>query len=212
MNIIGLYQAKIRRIGPKNEFTGIYKYPIASAKVDKLGIQGDIQVDKRYHGGPERALHQYALSSYEKISKGYPLLHKKMWPGAIGENISVPTMNENTVCIGDIYQMGEVTVQVSGPRMPCFKISERFSTPNLHKFVAKHGIHGWYYRVLKDGKLSVDAPVTLIERLNPEISVSTFLQVVSGKITQPATIIKAIKAKGLDPEWHDRLQRQYPQT
>ena len=69
MKIMGLYQAKVKRIGAKNELTGIYKYPIDSAVIDDLGIQGDVQIDKRYHGGPERALHQYAFSAYEKIIK-----------------------------------------------------------------------------------------------------------------------------------------------
>jgi MOSC domain-containing protein YiiM len=65
----------------------------------------------------------------------------------MGENISIATMHEHNVCIGDIYQIGECQIQVSGPRMPCFKIAEKFNTPGLDNFVAKHAIHGWYYRV-----------------------------------------------------------------
>lgn len=205
MKINGLYQANVKRIGPKNERTGIYKFPKDSVFIDVLGIQGDIQVDKRYHGGPERALHQYSLKSYEKIIKAYPLLQQKAWPSSMGENLSVAGMHEKNVNIGDIYQIGECQVQVSGPRMPCFKISEKFNTPNLHKFVAKHGIHGWYYRVLIGGMLRVGDPIRLLERVNPKLSVSAFLAVVQKKSVTTEQLSLAKNAQGLDPEWQAKL-------
>ncbi|WP_158966655.1 MOSC domain-containing protein [Paraglaciecola sp. L3A3] len=208
MKITGLYQAKVQRIGPKNELTGIYKHSVNSAQIDNLGIQGDVQIDKRYHGGPERALHQYALKSYEVIIKAHPLLHKTAWPGSMGENISVPTMHEQNVCIGDIYQIEECLIQVSGPRMPCFKIAEKFKTPGLDKFVAKHAIHGWYYRVLKGGELTINDDITLIERPNPELSIAEFLAVVQGKVTAVDRLNHCVNARGLDPEWKEKLLRQ----
>ncbi|MDU0353845.1 hypothetical protein RS130_07815 [Paraglaciecola aquimarina] len=84
MKIIGLYQAKVQRIGPKYERTGIYKHSVEHATINELGILGDVQVDKRYHGGLERALHQYAHKSYEQIIKAYPLLHQTARPGFYG--------------------------------------------------------------------------------------------------------------------------------
>ncbi|MBL4630297.1 MAG: MOSC domain-containing protein [Paraglaciecola sp.] len=205
MKITGLYQAKVKRIGAKNERTGIYKYPVKHAVIDELGIQGDVQVDKRYHGGPERALHQYALTSYEKIIKAYPLLHKQAWPGSIGENLSVADMNETNVCIGDIYQMGGCQIQVSGPRMPCYKISAKFKTPGLDKFIAKHAIHGWYFRVLKNGSICMNDPVILQQRPNPEIDIQRFLLVVKNKSASVQEKNMMARAIGLDPEWRRKL-------
>jgi len=118
MKIIGLYTGKLTQIGKKRSPTGIYKQSVDNVSVDELGILGDIQADKRFHGGPEKALHQYALSSYEKIIKRYPLLHKQAKPGAIGENLSATKMNEHNVCIGDIYHLGSAILQVSSPRIP----------------------------------------------------------------------------------------------
>lgn len=209
MKISGLFTAKVSRIGPKNELTGIYKYPTEQAEIDELGIQGDVQVDKRYHGGPERALHQYAWKSYERLIKAYPLLHQKAWPGSMGENLSIPAMHEQNVCIGDIYQINDCHIQVSGPRMPCYKISEKFDTPNLHKFVAQQAIHGWYYRVIKGGSLNVNDTVELMHRPNPKVSIASFLDIVQGKVRESKVIEQAINAKGLDPEWKDKLSRQF---
>lgn len=212
MHLTGLYQAKVKRIGPKNERTGIYKHAIEQAQVNQFGLVDDVQIDKRFHGGPERALHQYALASYEKTIKAYPLLHNKAVAGSMGENLSVPNMHEDNVYIGDVYQIGDCKIQVSGPRMPCFKISEKFNTPGLDKFVAKHAIHGWYYRVLKQGILRLGDSVTLIERSNPDVSIASFLKVVQGKTQDQQQILTAINAVALDQEWPNKLKRQYKMT
>jgi MOSC domain-containing protein YiiM len=208
MKIIGLYSGKSSTIGPKNSPTGIFKRPVESVQVDSLGIIGDLQADKRFHGGPEKALHQYALSGYEKIIKRYPLLHKKAWSGVIGENISAAEMHDHTVCIGDIYQMGEVKVQVSSPRIPCWKIDEKLGQPDLHKFIASNYITGWYYRVLEGGTLSINDDISLLDQSNSSLSISTFMRIVNAKITNKKFIKDATNASGLDPEWQQRLTRK----
>jgi MOSC domain-containing protein YiiM len=207
MKIIGLYTGDSSIIGPKNSPTGIFKHRVNLVQIDSLGIIGDVQADKRFHGGPEKALHQYALSGYERIIKRYPLLHKKAQPGAIGENITATSMNDKNVCIGDIYQIGEVKVQVSSPRIPCWKIDEKFKQPNLNKFVGKNHITGWYYRVLEGGSISLHDKVELTQRPNSFLTVSLFMQIVRGTIKDNSIIKNAVLAQGLDPEWCSRLQK-----
>lgn len=175
MKLIGLYAGQESIIGPNNRPTGIFKYCKESVRVDRLGIVGDLQVDKRFHGGPERALHQFSLSSYEKIVKWHPLLHKKAISGSIGENISTTILNENSVSIGDVYRFGEVELQVSCPRMPCWKIDSKFNQPRLSQFILKHKINGWYYRVLKAGEICLQDDIELIDRADTQVSIYQLL-------------------------------------
>jgi MOSC domain-containing protein YiiM len=205
MKIIGLYSGRSSVIGPKRSPTGIFKHRLESVEVDSLGIIGDVQLDKRFHGGPQRALHQYALSSYENIIKRYPLLHKKAQPGTIGENITATDMHDHSVCIGDVYQLGGIKVQVSSPRIPCWKIDEKFKQPGMHTFIGSNQITGWYYRVLEGGPLCADDDIALIEQANPALSISTFMGIVKGKITDKTFIEDAANASGLDPQWQTRL-------
>jgi MOSC domain-containing protein YiiM len=208
MKIIGLYSGKLTNIGEKRSPTGIYKQSMSQVSVDELGIIGDIQVDKRYHGGPEKALHQYALSSYEKIVKRYPLLHKQANPGMIGENLSATDMNEHNVCIGDIYKVGGAILQVSSPRIPCWKIDAKFKQPNLHQFISQHRLNGWYYRVLQTGDITLHDVFLLQQRPNTDITIDTLLKVIHGEAEQKLVEL-AINAIGLDPEWQQRLQKKY---
>jgi MOSC domain-containing protein YiiM len=208
MKIIGLYSGKLTNIGEKRSPTGIYKQSMSQVSVDELGIIGDIQVDKRYHGGPEKALHQYALSSYEKIVKRYPLLHKQVNPGMIGENLSTTDMNEHNVCIGDIYKVGGAILQVSSPRIPCWKIDAKFKQPDLHQFISQHRLNGWYYRVLQAGDITLRDVFVLQQRPNTGITIDALLKVIHDEAEQQLAEL-VINAIGLDPEWHKRLQKKY---
>lgn len=208
MKIVGLYIGKKRPFGPRAQFSGIDKRSVDRAEIDELGMVDDVQVDKRFHGGSERALHQYALKSYERIIKRFPLLHKTALPGSIGENLTVNGMNDTNVCIGDTYQMGPLVLQVSSPRIPCWKISHKMNMPDLDKFVAEKQITGWYYRVMEGGCLSIGDEVTCLERPNPDLSISRFISINNDKEASPDTLIKAASAVGLDPEWKERLERR----
>jgi MOSC domain-containing protein YiiM len=208
MKIIGLYSGKLTNIGEKRSPTGIYKQSMSQVSVDELGIIGDIQVDKRYHGGPEKALHQYALSSYEKIVKRFPLLHKQVNPGMIGENLSTTDMNEHNVCIGDIYKVGGAILQVSSPRIPCWKIDAKFKQPDLHQFISQHRLNGWYYRVLQAGDITLRDVFVLQQRPNTGITIDALLKVIHDEAEQQLAEL-VINAIGLDPEWQKRLQKKY---
>jgi len=208
MKIIGLYSGKLSNIGEKRSPTGIYKKSVEQVSVDLLGIEGDIQADKRFHGGPEKALHQYALSSYEKIIKRYPLLHKKAKPGMIGENLSAIDMNEHNVFIGDIYKVGSAILQVSSPRIPCWKIDATLKQPDLHQFISQHRLNGWYYRVVQAGYITLNDKLILQQRPNTDFTVDTMLKVINGE-AEAQVIGLAANAIGLDPEWQKRLNKKY---
>jgi len=71
--------------------------------------------------------------------------------GAFGENFTVADQTEASVCIGDIYDIGEAQVQISQPRQPCWKLSRRWRIRDLALQVQRTGQTGWYFRVLKEG-------------------------------------------------------------
>ena len=205
MKIIGLFSGNKTTIGPKLSPTGIYKSPVQRVSVNTLGIVGDTQADIRVHGGPEKALHQFSLTSYQKIIQHYPLLHKKAWPGAIGENISAPQMNENSVCIGDVFAVGSTVLQVSSPRIPCWKIDAKFKQPGLNSFIRHHQLSGWYYRVLQSGGIQLGDEFKLIERSNPQLSIRIFLKFCQSDTKNSQFLDLISQARHLDPEWRHKL-------
>ncbi len=206
--ITGLYSGSIKFLEPDGEKTGIYKDPIDLAKVDRNGIIGDIQADRRFHGGPEKALHQYSIHSYEKIIEAFADLKQIAIPGSIGENISSTNLNDSNVNIGDVYRIGTVLVQVSQPRSPCWKINARFECHRLAKFIAQNQITGWYYRVIEHGTMTAGDEIQMQERQEHSVSVGEFTQIVTQHRPLPEMLEKLINTPKLNLEWKTRLQKR----
>lgn len=204
MNIYALYAARPQPFGPRGAPSSIIKQPVATLSVGVDGTGQDEQGNKKLHGGPEKVLHQYSFEGYRALQAAFPQGY--FHAGMIGENLLVAGMHDDNVYIGDIYQLGQVVVQVSAPRAPCNKISQRFGIKNLDRWVGQHGKTGWYYRVLKPGALYTGDAVTLQERSRQSVSVAQLMQAV----TRPelgATAALYSELAVLDDEWREKCAR-----
>jgi MOSC domain-containing protein YiiM len=170
-----LFTGKVKKLGDpdakhpmKREWkSGIFKKP-TSEKVwlSKTGLANDQQADKKNHGGPEKAVFAYPMKHYTYWQNQYH--HQGFKPGAMGENLAVQNMDESTVCIGDRYQLGDTIIQVSQPRRPCWKPARRFQIKDLSWQIQNSGLTGWYFRVLKEGYISSESVLQLMERPHPK--------------------------------------------
>lgn len=199
--------AKVQLIGDRYASTGIYKTAIESAQVDELGIEGDVQADQKVHGGIEKALHQYAQSSYAVLQQAFPDLATQFTVGSMGENISVAAMHEDNVHIGDIWQMGSVIVQVSQPRTPCWKINDKFGHEGIARIIEQHSVQGWYYRVLQAGQMTVGDRITLLKRPNT-VSVRDFLTTYAQHRSNLAELQNLAACEGLSPKWSEKILKR----
>lgn len=132
------------------------------------GLHGDEQGDRQYHGGPEKALHHYALEHYPHWQAAFGAVPPLRGPGAFGENIATRGMTERSVHVGDVYRIGTALVQVSQGRQPCWKLNLRFGHPQAARAVQDSGLTGWYYRVLRPGWIATGDLLELQERPLPD--------------------------------------------
>ena len=138
MTQIMLFSGGLTRIEEHGQSTGIYKKPvIGPIELSFEGLAGDIQADRRVHGGPEKALHQYAVDNYRRLAERLPAIAAQLLVGSIGENISAAEVDESTVFIGDIFSLGRARVQVSQPRSPCWKIDHRYAHDGVARLIAE---------------------------------------------------------------------------
>jgi len=144
----------------KEFFSSFEKKEVSdSLQVDKNGFLKDFQSDKRFHGGEEKALMVFAQSSAEKFIEDF---QKKFPIGIFGENLRVNGLDESNVCIGDRYKIGNVEVEVSQPRQPCWKVSFFLGIKEGTRYMYKSALTGWYFRVLNSGEISPNDTVEKI--------------------------------------------------
>jgi len=140
---------------------GVPKWPVPSARVTALGLEGDAQRDLEHHGGPERAL---CIFSQERIqalqAEGHPIT-----PGSIGENLTIEGIDWNAVMPGTYLRLGEdVVVQVTRYTSPCLNITASFLHRDYSRVAQKRhpGDSRVYARVLREGSLTSGDPVRLL--------------------------------------------------
>lgn len=157
--------------------TGIFKAAVSGAVyLGKTDFIGDGQADLKNHGGPDKAALLYAQKHYDYWRRVLPQ-HDWVY-GGFGENLTVSDMNEDNVAIGDIYTIGTARVQVSQPRMPCWKLARRWGQKDLAARVQANGFGGWYIRVLDEGMVEAGQRIELVERPYPEWTISRVFDII----------------------------------
>jgi MOSC domain-containing protein YiiM len=165
-------------------------------------VLGNVQADIRNHGTPNQAVLVYAAAHYPcwRAELGRP----EIGPGGFGENFTVAGLEETTVCIGDVFAVGEAHIQVTGPRYPCVKISRRWGIPALTTRVAETGRTGWYCRVLQEGWVEPGLPLALLDRPFPGVTVALVNDFGHWR-NRDLAAAHALAACPLLPEWWQHL-------
>ena len=200
-----IFTGRVKLMLPDGEPSGIFKSAVDGPRhLGTTGLEGDEQADLRYHGGPEKALHQYPAEHYALLAQEWPQCASLLGPGVLGENISTRGMTEHDVCIGDVFGMGEARIQLSQPRSPCWKIDRRLKVDGASRFVEAAGVTGWYYRVLDEGRLCAGDEIVLLERPNPWLTLVHYWDTVMAHRPDPVALRQIAAAAGLAT---DKAQR-----
>ncbi len=197
---INVSQPKAVAINGRSYQTGIYKkHRMGRVLLSRLGLDGDGQADRKNHGGPHQAVYCYPQEHY-----GYwasQLARTDFHYGAFGENLTLLGLLETTVCIGDVFRIGDAVIQVSQPRVPCYKLADKLGVPGFEKTFLHANRCGFYARVLEEGVLEAGDPIQRLEK-DPvgmtvaEVNAARYLDKGDREAVQRASQIEA-----LSPEW-----------
>jgi MOSC domain-containing protein YiiM len=152
MKIVSANIAEARTVvkNGKEVKTGIYKIPVSkSIFLGSTGVKDDAVVDRKFHGGVDKACYLYSANHYPFWKEQYPDLDWQ-W-GMFGENLTVEGLNESQIRIGDTFEVGSAIIEVSEPRRPCSILGVRFNDPGMIKKFMNTPSPGIYVRVLKEG-------------------------------------------------------------
>jgi MOSC domain-containing protein YiiM len=135
------------------------KLPVDRAMVRATGMEGDRQRDRRFHGGPDRALCLYSQERLDAlVMEGHPVR-----PGVLGENVTIFGLPWEEVRPGARLRIGAVDVEVTAFASPCRNIAGGFFDGEF-KRVGQKVNPGWsrvYVRVLSEGPIAVGDAVVL---------------------------------------------------
>ncbi len=153
----------------KEVTTGIFKFPVEGGiLLEKEDVVNDHVMDRRYHGGTDKACYLYSADHYKYWQEIYTDL--EMPSGMFGENLTVEGLHEAQINIGDMFKIGDAVVQATQPRQPCYKLEFRFQDKEIVRKFVDSGFSGVYVRILQVGKVKAGQNMELHGR-NDSVSI-----------------------------------------
>ncbi|CAM3868707.1 MOSC domain-containing protein [Cohnella lubricantis] len=189
----------------KEAKSGIFKQPSdVPVRLGLTGLEGDDQADQVNHGGPDKAVCVY---SHEHYARWERVLERSLPLGAFGENFTVAGLTEESVHIGDVFAVGSVKLQVSQPRVPCWKLAMKWGLDELPALVTQSGASGFYFRVLEPGIVSA-GDITLAERHPARVSVKEANRIMHFDKNDAEGIRRLLAVDALADSWRGTLERR----
>jgi len=131
--------------------TGIYKSPVhGPVRVEGVNLVGDDQADRSVHGGTHKAVYAYASEDYGWWSEQ---LGRTVGAGTFGDNLTTQGVDVGQAVVGQRWCIGEVVLEVSEPRLPCYKLGIRMEDARFPKIFSASLRPGAYLRIVDEGSL-----------------------------------------------------------
>ncbi len=191
----------------KTVTTGIFKEAVEGRiHLGQVNLVGDQQADLKGHGGPNRAVYVYSIENYEHWQQ--ELGRKDFRPGQFGENFTVDGMLEDQIHIGDVFQVGRARVQVTQPRVPCFKLGIKMGDPRFVKVFLRSCRVGFYFRVLQEGEVGAGDGLKLVENDPERMTVRDICHLYYFDPNNLEDCKRAIRIDALSPGWREGFQER----
>lgn len=191
--------------------TGIFKKPVPGRTLlRQLNLDGDGQADLRVHGGPDKAVCVYPLKHYDFWRR--ELKRHVLDPGYFGENFTVDGLLEENVHIGDIFRVGQALVQVTQPRVPCFKLAMKLELPGFPRQFLESRRSGFYLRVLEEGEVGPGDAILRVKIDPGRVSVRQVFELAFFDLENVKALRQALRVAALAASWREDFQSELDKT
>ena len=151
--------------------SAIDKQPVTGRiAVHRLGLDGDVQVNKKFHGGEGQAVYAFAQEDADVWAAE---LDRHLPAGRFGENLRTTGLDLTGALLGERWRVGTALLEVTAPRTPCAKFQAYWGVPRLIKRFTVRGASGAYLRVVEPGDIGAGDAIEVVHR--PEHGVTTGL-------------------------------------
>lgn len=191
----------------KELITSIYKKPVSNkVTVSSQGIEGDRQADLTVHGGYDKAVYAYSYTHYQTWSEKLNSDFKEY--GLVGENLTIDDFDEDKINIGDQFKINECLLQVSQPRIPCFKIGIKLNSREFPKMFSQSGLLGGYLRVIHDGEITSGDEIHKVHSEENSMSVKDIAHLLFVDVKNIELMKQALDIKPLTEEIKEKFRER----
>ena len=186
--------------------SAIWKSP-AAGRIAARGVNlaGDDQADRQAHGGPDKAVYAYAVEDarWWEQQVGRPLAF-----GEVGENLTTEGIEVNDALIGERWEIGTTVVEVSEPRVPCWRLGVRMNDPLFPRRFLAALRPGTYLRLVVEGDLGAGDTIRVIERPDHDLTVRDVLRIYTRDYDEAGRLLAVPRMSESWRRWANDLVQQ----
>jgi len=193
----------------KRVSSSIFKKPVSGkVAVAEFNLAGDKQVDLENHGGGHKAVYAFSADEYDYWAQ--TLNRDDLHFGQFGENLTISNLDEAQLCIGDHLQVGSCILEISQPRVPCFKLGIAFDLSTMPKQFVQHAATGIYFKVVQAGELATGDTVELVYSHPQKLPVQTLFRAYFDSTVSNAKeiMLLAESIDALSDEWRKKVVKK----
>jgi MOSC domain-containing protein YiiM/ferredoxin-NADP reductase/ferredoxin len=184
----------------RSVYTGIWKDPVRGrCRVGRLHLDGDGQGDLAGHGGEHRAVFVYQIESYRYWQD--QLNRTDFVYGQFCENFTIEGLPDDTVCIGDRFQIGSALFEVTQPRVTCYRVGIRMNEPRMAALLTASGRPGFYFRVLREGEVGAGDDIVKVGEAGERMTVAEINALLYLPNHDRERLERALQIEALSPGW-----------
>lgn len=176
--------------------SAIWKTPVAGRiAAQGVNLAGDDQADRKAHGGPDKAVYAYAVEDarWWEQEIGRALAH-----GELGENLTTEGIDVNDALIGERWKIGTVLLEVSEPRIPCWRLGVRMNDERFLRRFTEAMRPGSYLRIVEEGELGAGDEIRVIEKPTTGLSIRDVFRIYTRDRNEVARLLSV---PGLSESW-----------
>ena len=149
--------------------SAIWKSP-AVGRIAARGVNlaGDDQADRKAHGGPDKALYAYAVEDARWWEQE---IGRALAYGAFGQNLTTEGIDVNDALVGERWQIGTTVLEVSEPRIPCWRLGVRMNDKLFPRRFTEAFRPGAYLRIVVEGDAGAGDEIRVVERPDHDLTI-----------------------------------------
>lgn len=166
---VNVGSVRVFEYGGRPAKSAIWKSP-ALGRIAARGVNlaGDDQADREAHGGPDKAVYAYAVEDARWWEKE---IGRSLAFGEFGENLTTEGIELNHALIGERWQIGTTVLEVSEPRIPCWRLGVRMNDKMFPRRFTEALRPGPYLRIVVEGELGAGDEIRVVERPDHDLTI-----------------------------------------
>jgi len=182
--------------------SAIWKTPVTGRIAARgVNLEGDEQADRKAHGGPDKAIYAYAV---EDLHWWQQELARPLVYGAFGENLTTEGIAVNDALIGERWEIGTTVVEVSEPRVPCWRLGVRMNDETFPRRFTAALRPGSYLRIIVEGDLASEDEIRVIHRPDHDLTIQDVFRIYTRDRNE---VVRLVAIPQLSESWRNWAER-----